>query len=104
MQSPRMPGWPWRQPHIALLPIGNWRLKSWEEQDPLKEARRIYDYITTHVMYSFVELFYLTDIPQYAASSHEGRLRRTGAFIYHPVCRVARHSRQMAGRTLYITL
>lgn len=58
-----------------------------EEQDPLKKARRIYDYITTHVMYSFVRSYFtLTDIPQYAASSMKGDCG-VQALLFITLCR-----------------
>ena len=70
-----MDAWLAQQPPISgLLPLIR-ELASGhcgEERTPLKKARRIYDYITTHVMYSFVRSYFtLTDIVQYAALIHE---------------------------------
>lgn len=43
------------------------------EENPLLKAKKIYDYITSHVMYSFVRSYFtITDITGYAASAWKG--------------------------------
>ena len=78
-------------PHIRFTPLIR-ELASdivGEEKDPLKKARRIYDYITTHVMYSFVRSYFtLTDIVQYAASSMKGDCG-IQALLFITLCRAA---------------
>ncbi len=78
-------------PHIRFTPLIR-ELASdivGEEKDPLKKARRIYDYITTHVMYSFVRSYFtLTDIVQYAASSLKGDCG-VQALLFITLCRAA---------------
>lgn len=78
-----------QQPHIRFTPLIRELAAEivGEEQDPLKKARRIYDYITTHVMYSFVRSYFtLTDIPQYAASSMKGDCG-VQALLFITLCR-----------------
>lgn len=78
-------------PHIRFTPLIRELAAEivGEEQEPLKKARRIYDYITTHVMYSFVRSYFtLTDIPQYAASSMKGDCG-VQALLFITLCRVA---------------
>ena len=80
-----------QQPHIRFTPLIRELAAEivGEEQDPLKKARRIYDYITTHVMYSFVRSYFtLTDIPQYAASSMKGDCG-VQALLFITLCRAA---------------
>ena len=62
-------------PHIRFSPylralagqiVGN-------ETDPLEKARKIYDYVTTKVHYSYMrEYFLIEDIPQYCARNLRG--------------------------------
>lgn len=62
-------------PHIKFTPyiksvaekiVGN-------ENNPLEKARKIYEYITTNIMYSFVRPYYtITDIPTYALTGFKG--------------------------------
>lgn len=78
-----------QQPHIRFTPFIREMAAgiAGEEQDPLRKARRIYDYITTHVMYSYVRSYFtLTDIPQYAASSMKGDCG-VQALLFITLCR-----------------
>ena len=78
-------------PHIALTPYI--RALAAEitggEKNPLIRARRIYDYITTHLMYSFVRPYMaITDIPGYAASGWKGDCG-IQALLFVTLCRAA---------------
>lgn len=78
-------------PHIAFTPY----LKSivaeaiGEETDPLKKAKKIYDYITTKVMYSFVRSYFL--IPQHVNYISTGMKGDCGlqALLFIAMCRIA---------------
>ena len=78
-------------PHIMFTPY----LKSLtaevvgDETNPLIKARKIYDYITSHIMYSFVrQYFTITDIPEYMASSMKGDCG-IYALLFITMCRIA---------------
>lgn len=59
-----------------------------EERDPLAMARRIYDYITTKVRYSFMrEYFLIPDIPQYCARNLRGDCG-VQALLFITLCRI----------------
>lgn len=60
-----------------------------EEENPLQKAKRIYDYITSHVMYSFVRTYFtITDITGYAASGWKGDCG-VQALLFITMCRIA---------------
>lgn len=78
-------------PHISFTPY----LKALteqvtgDEQDPLKKARAIYDYITTHVMYSFVRQYATIDnLPEYMATSLKGDCG-IYSLLFITMCRLA---------------
>ncbi len=59
-----------------------------EEREPLAVARRIYDYITTKVRYSFMrEYFLMPDIPQYCARNLRGDCG-VQALLFITLCRL----------------
>lgn len=59
-----------------------------EEREPLAMARRIYDYITTKVRYSFMrEYFLIPDIPQYCARNLRGDCG-VQALLFITLCRI----------------
>lgn len=78
-------------PHIAFTPY----LKAMAaeavggETDPLKKAKRIYDYITTKVMYSFVRGYF--QIPQHVNYIATGMKGDCGlqALLFITLCRIA---------------
>ena len=58
------------------------------ESDPLKKARRIYDYVTTHVRYSFMrDYFLLPQIPEYVATGLKGDCG-VQALLFITLCRI----------------
>lgn len=60
-----------------------------EEKNPLKRARKIYDYITTHVMYSFVRQYATIDsLPEYMATGLKGDCG-IYALLFITMCRIA---------------
>lgn len=60
-----------------------------EETEPLKKARRIYDYITTHLMYSYVRSYFtITELVDYAAAGWKGDCG-IQALLFINMCRVA---------------
>jgi len=78
-------------PHIIFTPY----LKKLEaylrgnETNPLKIARRFYDYVTSHVKYSFVREYRLFDnIPMYAALNGRGDCG-VMALLFVTLCRIA---------------
>lgn len=78
-------------PHIRFTPY----LRALTEQvtagekKPLKKARKIYDYITTHVMYSFVRQYATIDnLPEYMASGLKGDCG-IYALLFITMCRIA---------------
>lgn len=78
-------------PHVKFTPymkslvaevIGN-------ETNPLIKAHKIYDYITSHVMYSFVRSYFtITDIPGYMATGFKGDCG-IQALLFITMCRIA---------------
>lgn len=91
-------------PHIAFTPylrelageiVG-------DERNPLKKARRIYNFITTKVRYSFVrEYSTIPNIPEYAASNLKGDCG-VQALLFITLCRIERiPARWQSG--LYVT-
>lgn len=59
------------------------------EENPLLRARRIYDYVTKHVMYSFMRSYLtLTDLLEYAAGGLKGDCG-VQALLFITLCRIA---------------
>ncbi len=59
-----------------------------DETDPLAKARRIYDYITTKVNYSYMrDYFLIQDIPQYCARNLRGDCG-VQALLFITLCRI----------------
>lgn len=78
-------------PHIRFTPYIKEMVSGivGEETNPLLKAEKIYDYITSHVMYSYVRSYFtLTDIVQYAASSLKGDCG-VQALLFITMCRAA---------------
>lgn len=78
-------------PHIRFTPY----LRSLvaevvgDETNPLMKARKIYDYITSHVMYSYVRSYFtLTDIPEYVSTGFKGDCG-VQALLFITMCRAA---------------
>ncbi len=60
-----------------------------EEKNPLIKAKKIYDYITSHVMYSFVRTYItITQIPDYVATCWKGDCGFQ-ALLFITMCRIA---------------
>lgn len=60
-----------------------------EEMNPLLKAKCIYEYITSHVMYSFMRAYAtITDITQYAAAGLKGDCG-VQALLFITMCRIA---------------
>jgi transglutaminase-like putative cysteine protease len=61
-----------------------------DEKNPLQKARKIYDYITTHVMYSFIRSYVsIEDLTSYAASGFKGDCG-IQALLFITLCRIAK--------------
>ncbi len=78
-------------PHIRKTPFIEMLTKEvvGDEQNPLLKAWKIYDYITSHVMYSFVRSYSTVyDIPEYVASSLKGDCGFQ-ALMFISMCRCA---------------
>jgi hypothetical protein len=78
-------------PHIVFTPY----LRSLtaeivgEEKNPVRKARKIYDFVTTKVMYSFVRPYFaITNIPEYAAAGLKGDCG-VQALLFITLCRCA---------------
>ncbi len=78
-------------PHIRFTPY----LRALTEEvtagvtNPLLRARKIYDYITSHVMYSYVRSYFtLTDIPEYVSTCFKGDCG-VQALLFITMCRAA---------------
>ena len=78
-------------PHIRFTPY----LRSvteevvGEEKNPLIKAKKIYDYITSHVMYSFVRSYItIPQIPDYVATCWKGDCGFQ-ALLFITMCRIA---------------
>ncbi|MDO5417115.1 MAG: transglutaminase-like domain-containing protein [Lachnospiraceae bacterium] len=60
-----------------------------DETDPLKKAKRIYDYITSHLMYSYVRSYLtITELVDYAAAGWKGDCG-IQALLFINMCRIA---------------
>ena len=80
-----------RLPHIRFTPYirGLAREIVGEEKNPLAKARKIYDFITTHVNYSYVRSYLtLENIPEEAAVSLKGDCG-VQALLFIVLCRVS---------------
>lgn len=92
------------EPHIVFTPY----LKAitaeiiGDEKNPLKKARKIYDFITANVKYSFMrEYLTIENIPEYAALNLKGDCG-VQALLFITLCRIAKiPARWQSG--LYVT-
>lgn len=78
-------------PHIRFTPYLRdlTRQVVGEETNPLKKARRIYEYITSRVMYSFVRPYFtITNLPEYMAAGMKGDCG-IYALLFITMCRIA---------------
>lgn len=78
-------------PHIRFTPYIKALTKEivGHETNPLKKARLIYDYITSHIMYSFMpNYFTILDIAEYAATGWKGDCG-VQALLFITLCRCA---------------
>lgn len=78
-------------PHIVFTPYLRMLLDEivGSETNPIRKARRIYDYVTTHVMYSFMrEYFCIGNISEYAAVNLKGDCG-VQALLFITLCRMA---------------
>ena len=79
------------RPHIVFTDDLRSLLKEiiGEETNPLIKARKIYDYITSHIMYSFMRRYVtLPSIPQYCTTSLKGDCG-VQALTFITLCRMA---------------
>lgn len=79
-------------PHIQFTPYLNQLLEEiiGEENNPVNKARKIYDFITTKVNYSFMrEYFTITNISEYAAVNLKGDCG-VQAILFITLCRMAK--------------
>lgn len=77
-------------PHIRFSPYLKMLAKEimGNEKDPIEIARRIYDYITTNVQYSYMKAYSLIpDIPQYCARNLRGDCG-VQALLFITLCRI----------------
>lgn len=78
-------------PHIVFTPYLRLLLEEIldGETNPVLRARRIYDYVTTHVMYSYMrEYFCIDNISEYAAVNLKGDCG-VQALLFITLCRMA---------------
>ncbi len=78
-------------PHIRFTPYLRKLVEEvvGDETNPLLKARKIYDYITSHTMYSFVRPYFLiTDITGYISTSWKGDCG-IQALLFITMCRIA---------------
>ena len=78
-------------PHIRFTPYLRALTEqvAGEETNPLRKARRIYDYITAHVMYSFVRQYStIANLPEYMAAGLKGDCG-IYALLFITMCRIA---------------
>jgi len=91
-------------PHIMFTPYIKELLKEiiGDETNPLMRARKIYDFVTTKVMYSFMrEYLTIENIPEYAAANLKGDCG-VQALLFITLCRCAKiPARWQSG--LYVT-
>lgn len=80
-----------KAPHIVFSPYLKSLVKEvvGEETNPLLKARKIYDFITSHVMYSYVRQYVtLPLIPEYVATGLKGDCG-VQAILFITMCRIA---------------
>lgn len=80
-----------QEPHVRFTPYLRdlTRQVVGEETNPLKKARLIYEYITTHIMYSFVRPYFtITNLPEYMAAGLKGDCG-IYAILFITMCRIA---------------
>ena len=78
-------------PHIRFTPYLKDLTKQvvGDEKNPLLKAKKIYEYITSHVMYSFVRPYFtITNLPEYMASGLKGDCG-IYALLFITMCRIA---------------
>lgn len=78
-------------PHIRFTPYLRSLTKEilGGEQNPLRKVRMIYDYLTSHMKYSFVRSYStIEDIPAYAATGFKGDCG-VQALLFITLCRIA---------------
>lgn len=89
-------------PHVVFSPYLCALVKEVvkEETNPLLKAKKIYEYITSHIMYSFVRQYVtLPPIPEYVATGLKGDCG-VQAILFITMCRIAGIPATMAGRTI----
>lgn len=77
-------------PHIAFTPYLRMLAKEivGEETNPLLKARRIYDFVTTRMIYSFMRAYMtMPNVPEYGASSMKGDCG-VQALLFITLCRI----------------
>ena len=80
-----------RPPHIAFTPYLRMLCEEivGEEKNPLLKARKIYDFITTKMIYSFMRPYMtMPNVPEYGASSLKGDCG-VQALLFITLCRIA---------------
>lgn len=80
-----------QSPHMVFTPYLRSLLEEilQGEKNPVNKARKIYDYVTTHVMYSFMREYYcIENISEYAAVNLKGDCG-VQALLFITLCRMA---------------
>ena len=78
-------------PHLTFTPYFRALAEelAGDEQNPLLKARRIYDYVTSHVRYSYMRDYrFMDNIPMYAAVNGRGDCG-VQALLFIVLCRIA---------------
>lgn len=79
-------------PHIRFTPYLKWLAQEivGDEKNPLIKARKIYDYITTKIIYSFMRAYMtMPMVPEYAATSMKGDCG-VQALLFITLCRIVK--------------
>ena len=77
-------------PHIRFTPYLKWLAAEivGDEKNPLVKARKIYDYITTKIIYSYMRAYMtMPMVPEYAAASMKGDCG-VQALLFITLCRI----------------